>query len=69
VFEALKEKVYNTPKMGLPNLRLPFEIEIDASGYAMEAVVWQQHGPVTYHLETFTRVAVSYPTYGKRCML
>jgi hypothetical protein len=28
VFEALKEKVCNTPKMGFPNLRLPFEIKL-----------------------------------------
>eukprot|EP00253_Pinus_taeda_P036674 PITA_36674 len=42
-FDTLKEKISTTPVLALPDLQRPFEIEIDASDYAM-GVVLMQHG-------------------------
>jgi hypothetical protein len=42
-FDTLKEKISSPPFLALPNLRQPFEIQIDASNYAMGAVLLQ-HG-------------------------
>jgi len=38
-FDALKEKISLAPVLSLPNLRQPFEIQIDGSDYAMGAVL------------------------------
>jgi hypothetical protein len=35
----LKEKISSTPVLALPNLRQPFEIQTDASNYAMGVVL------------------------------
>jgi hypothetical protein len=36
-FDALKERISTTPVLALPDLRQPFEIQTDASDYAMGA--------------------------------
>jgi hypothetical protein len=41
VFKILKEKISTTPVLALSNLQQPFEIETDASGHAMGAVLMQ----------------------------
>jgi hypothetical protein len=64
-FNILKEKISITPVLALPNLQQPFEIEIDASGYAMGVVLMQYHKPICYHSDTFNQVVVNYPTYNK----
>jgi hypothetical protein len=61
----LKEKISTAPVLALPNLQQPFEIETDASGYAMGAVLMQYRKPICYHSETFNQVVVNYPTYDK----
>jgi hypothetical protein len=38
-FDALKENISSSPVLSLPNLRQPFEIQTDASNYAMRAVL------------------------------
>jgi len=38
-FDTLKEKISTTPVLALPDLQRPFEIQIDASDYAMGAVL------------------------------
>jgi hypothetical protein len=38
-FDALKEKIGSVPVLSLPYLRQPFEIQIDASNYAMGEVL------------------------------
>jgi len=64
-FETLKEKISTTPIMVCLDLQQPFEIEIDASGYAMGAFFMQQRKPICYHSETFSKDVVNYPTYDK----
>jgi hypothetical protein len=61
----LKEKISTAPVLTLLNLQWPFEIETDASGYAMGAVLMEYRKPICYHSETFNQVVVNYPTYDK----
>ena len=62
-FDTLKEKISTTPILALSNFQQPFEIETDASGYAMGAVLMQYRKPICYHSKTFNQDVVNYPTY------
>jgi hypothetical protein len=62
-FNTLKEKISTTPVLALPNIQQPFEIEIDASGYAMGEILMKYRKPICYHSETFNQDVVNYPTY------
>jgi hypothetical protein len=42
-----------------------FEIETDASDYAMGEVLMQHRNPICYHSESFTTTVINYPTYDK----
>jgi hypothetical protein len=53
-FDDLKHRLYSAPVLTLPNLKQPFEIETDASNYAIGAVLTQQGNPVAYHSETLS---------------
>jgi len=64
-FDTLKEKISTAPVLALPDLQRPFEIETDASDYAMGAVLMQHRKPMCYHYETFNSAVVNYPTYDK----
>jgi hypothetical protein len=64
-FDTLKEKISTAPVLALPDLQQPFEIETDASAYAMGAVLMQQRKPIFFHSETFSKVVCNYPTYDK----
>eukprot|EP00253_Pinus_taeda_P021122 PITA_21122 len=64
-FNTLKEKIGTTPVLALPDLQRPFDIEMDASGYAMGAVLMQHGKPICYHSKTINFVVVNYPTYDK----
>ena len=54
-FNTLKEKINTTPVLALPDLQQPFEIETDASGYAMGTVLMQHKKPICYHSKTFSK--------------
>jgi hypothetical protein len=64
-FDALKEKISSTPVLALPNLRQSFEIQTDASNYALGAVLLQHGKPICFHPKTFNDVVINYPTYYK----
>jgi hypothetical protein len=64
-FDTLKEKISTAPVLALSNLQQTFEIEIDANGYAMDAVLMKYRKPICYHSKTFNQVVVNYPTYDK----
>jgi hypothetical protein len=49
----------------LPNLKNPFEVETNASGYAMRVVLMQGGRPLCYHFELFHGQILNYPTYDK----
>jgi hypothetical protein len=63
--DTLKEKISSTPVLALPNLRQPFEIQTDASNYAIGAVLLQHGKPICFHSETFNGVVINYPAYDK----
>ena len=49
----------------LPDLQQPFEIETDASDYAIGEVLNQQGHPMVYHSEKIFDTVRKYPTYDK----
>jgi hypothetical protein len=53
------------PVLSFPNLQQPFEIETDASNYAMGVVLTQHRHLVAYHSETLSDTVHKYPTYDK----
>ena len=64
-FKALKYKINSAPGLALPNLRQPFEIQTNASDYAMGIVILQQGKPIAFHSETFNGAITNYPKYEK----
>ena len=47
-FMFLKDRLFNTPVLALPNFTQPFEAAVDACGYGIGAV-WSQHThPIEY---------------------
>jgi hypothetical protein len=62
-FNALKEKISSALVLALPDLRQPFEIQTDASNYAMGAIFLQHGKPICFHSENFNGVVIYYPTY------
>ena len=63
--DTLKEKISTTPVLALSYLQQAFEIETNASGYAMGAILMQLKKPICYHFETFSKAIINYPTYDK----
>jgi hypothetical protein len=51
-FVELKHHLCCTPMLTLPDLEQPFEIDTDASDYAIGVVLTQQGNPVEYHSAT-----------------
>jgi len=51
--------------LALPNVRQSFEIQTNASYYAMGVVLMQHGKPIYFHSETFDGVVINYPTYDK----
>ena len=46
-------------------MKQAFEIQIDASDYAMGAVLLQHGKPISFHYEIFNDIVINYPTYDK----
>ena len=63
--EDLKHRLCSTPILNLPDLQQPFEIETDASDYAVGVIFTQHEHPVAYHSETLSDAVWKYPTYDK----
>jgi hypothetical protein len=53
-FRELKHRLCSAPVLTLPDLQQPFEIETDASNYAIGVVLTQHGHPVAYHSETLS---------------
>jgi len=49
----------------MPNLQRPFELETDASGYALGSVLMQGGRHVCYHSKLFHGKVFDYPMYDK----
>jgi hypothetical protein len=61
-FDDLKHRLCSTPVLALPDLQQQFDIETDASDYAVGIVLTQQGHPVAYHSETVSDTVRKYPT-------
>lgn len=64
-FNDLKEKLSSTPLLSLPNFEDIFEIECDASGIGIRAILIQEQKPIMYFSEKLNGAALNYPTYDK----
>ncbi|XP_027171583.1 uncharacterized protein LOC113771167 [Coffea eugenioides] len=64
-FLKLKKLLTSAPILALPNFDLTFEVECDASGIGIGAVLHQNNRPLAYFSEKLSGGALNYPTYDK----
>ena len=64
-FIEMKDRLCMAPVLVLLDLQQLFEVETDASDYAIGAILTQHGHLVAYHSETLSDTVRKYPTYDK----